>query len=526
MKKNNEISGLNVRAIIAMFFDTSKIEDLCYGDIVFEKFIENNEISDNAYKTIFSLGDIINKSIYDDLNPFLIRDDCCTVDQNKTYHGDIYVYMIEDIEIQVAERIDERLKTSFSAYIGMSTIDIKSTDKRKQFWKNLIRLFSIEGNILTAFGLDDEDDFSYKRIALNKGFKVKYDGFPYDCDFNRFGELLSTRQSSFINSENQFEFQDGKSDSDRGLLEMNFSLAREVEIAGVQIWKAIEDINKVFISKDKDKNWITDYIFLSLYQASQGIERLFKVIIELDNYKNTKNEEKEKINQLLYSHNHSAMYDFLANKYPINLNINCKKLLNTLNQFYSNARYNRYRYSECDILELEQILNFGCKIKEDNFNEELKNLYGKSLGKIAQTLYELIQKLSYELNIYTYEINYDSVANFALSKNYGENLYQTLKLIERSKKELILYILNSGNSLPLSNILNEIKPLNFEKCNVNEYIFELITNENGALLLHDFVTCEYEELIKKNKSQWKERVELIDNIIGNTNMFFENEDLM
>lgn len=526
MKKDNEITNKNNRTIIAMFFDTSKIDDLCYGDVVFEKFIENNEISDNAYKTVFSLGDIIDKNIYhDDLNPFLIRDDFCTVDNDKIYNGNIYVYMIEDIEPQIAQKIDERLKTSFSAYIGMSNIDIESTDKRKQFWKKLIRMFSIEGNILTAFSSGDEDDFSYKQLALEKEFVVKYDGFSGDCDFNKFGEFLSTRQSSFLHLESQFEFIDGNSDSDRGLLEMNFSLVKEVEIAGVQIWKSIEDINRVFISKDKDKNPITDYIFLSLYQASQGIERLLKVIIELDNYKNFKNTEKEKINDLLYGHSHSAMYDYLANKYPINLNKNCKKLLNTLNQFYSNARYNRYKYSECDILELEQILNFGSKIKGNNFDEELKNLYGKSLGKTAQKLYELIQKLSRELNIYTYEINHDSVANFALSNYYGENLYKTLKQIERAKKELILYILNGKNSLPLSNILNEIKPLDFEKCNVNEYIVDLISNENGSKLLHDFVSYEYEELIQENKPEWKERIDMIDGIIGNTNMFFEDDDL-
>lgn len=524
MKIDNIVNDKNARTIIAMFFCTSKIDDFCYGDVVFEKFIENKEILDNAYKTVFSLGDIIDRNIYqDDLNPFLIRDDFCTVDKDVIYNGNIYVYMIEDIELQIVRKIDKRLKTSFSAYIGMSNIDIDSTDKRKQFWKKLIRMFSIEENILTAFGTEDEIEFSYKQIALNKGFKVKYDGFSYDCDFNKFGELLSTRKSSFLHSESQFKFFDGNSDSDRGLLEMNFSLVKEVEIAGVQIWKSIEDINRVFISKDKDRNPITDYIFLSLYQASQGIERLLKVIIELDNYKNAKNEEKDKINDLLYSHNHLAMYDYLANKYPISINTNCKKLLNILYQFYSNARYNRYKFSECDILELELILSFGSKIKEDNFNEELKNLYGKSLGKISQTLYELIRKLSHELSIYTYEINYDSVANFALSNYYEENLYKTLKQIERSKKELILYILNDKNSLPLSNLLNEIKPLDFEKCNVNEYIVDLISNENGSKLLHNFVSYEYEELISENKPEWKERIDMVDGIIGNTNIFFEDD---
>lgn len=64
---------------------------------------------------------------------------------------------------------------------------------------------------------------------------------------------------------------------------MNFSLVKEVEIAGVQIWKAIEDINRVYIPK-KENAIVVDYLFTSWYQAAQGIERLFKILIELMYY--------------------------------------------------------------------------------------------------------------------------------------------------------------------------------------------------------------------------------------------------
>lgn len=52
-----------------------------------------------------------------------------------------------------------------------------------------------------------------------------------------------------IHSVSQLRLVKGKSDSDRGIREMNFSLVKEVEIAGVQIWKAIEDINRVTVQK-------------------------------------------------------------------------------------------------------------------------------------------------------------------------------------------------------------------------------------------------------------------------------------
>lgn len=520
-KENAKIE--NRQMMIAMFFDTDKIDDCFYGNTVFARFIEGNEISKNAFKTVFSVGDILVKSIYDDLNPFLLRDDFCTVSKDEIYNGDIFVFLIEDIELQIAQKIDKRMKSDFCAYIGMSTIDIQSTDKRKQFWKDLVRDFSMEGNIITVFGLEEEGSFGYTETALNKGYIIKYDGLSSDSDCNKFGDLCSTRQSSFIRTEKQLQFSNGKNDSDRGLLEMNFSLVKEVELAGVQIWKSIEDMNRVYLSKDSDV--ITDYIFTSLYQAAQGIERLLKIVLELTKYKDDDNTENAKIDKLLYSHNHNAMYDYLSKIYTIKLNKNCKKLLNVLSLFYSEARYNRYKYSDCDILELKLLRGFGSEIQKDNFNEDIKNLYGRSLGKISQTLYKLIHKLSNELNIYTYEINYDSEANFALSSYYGENLYETLKQLEQSKKELIWYIIKRGESLQFSKCLSDIEPLDFDICDIAEFISEFITGENSCKSLYDFVSYSYDELISKNKKEWLERVDSINNIIGNTNLVFDEETL-
>lgn len=87
--------------------------------------------------------------------------------------------------------------------------------------------------------------------------------------------MFSTRQSSFIKSIDQLEEIDGKGDSDRGIMEMNFALVKELGISGVEIWKAVEDINRVYIAKE-GKFASTDYIFTSLYQASQGFERILK----------------------------------------------------------------------------------------------------------------------------------------------------------------------------------------------------------------------------------------------------------
>ena len=515
--ESNNVNINNEVQFIAFFFDSSKISDSFYGNVIFKNFIEGMEISTNSRKIVFSIGDILNNSIYDDITPFTVRDSMCTIKRSGIHcMGNLFVFLLEDIETQIAIAIDKRLKSNFSAYLGMTSVDINSTDTRKQFWKSLIRYFSIEGETITYFGSGEEDFFGYSKTAKDKGFRINYDGFSDDFAYNSDGELYSTRQSSFIYSTKQLKILEGHNDSDRGILEMNFSLGKEVEIAGVQIWKAIEDINLAYIPKDKKNSVTTDYIFTSLYQASQGVEKLSKVILELIMYSNEDNGKKQKINDLLFSHNHTAMYDFFSKIKNIELKSNSKRLLNILSNFYSNVRYHRFRYNNNDVLELKLMQDFGHEIKENLFDEQIKHLYGKALGQIARAFYKLIENLSHELNIFTYELNSQSVANFAFISYYDEDLYEVLKKIEQSKKELIWYLMNKEWKLP-----DELLPLPFEEeaNDIVDYIKKLVMNDSEYSMLYDFVSQSYDELVKQDKENWKKRIEIIDALIGNSNVF-------
>ena len=403
----------------------------------------------------------------------------------------------------------------------MTTIDIQSSDSRKQFWKTLIREFSVEYKTITYFGCEDEGTSFDVSTAESYGYIVNYDGFPSEWDYCGRKTMFSTRQSSLIKSIEQLDVIEGKSDSDRGIMEMNFALVKELGISGVEIWKAVEDINRVYIAKE-GKFASTDYIFTSLYQASQGFERILKILIELIVYKENA-ADKEKTDRLLYSHKHTAMYEFISKHTSINLNTKCKSLLSMLESFYKYARYNRFSYSKNDVLELTLIQNFGRDLDENDFDNTIKHLYGKSLGKTAQSLYALIKELCYELNIYVYEISYESVARYVFYKYYGNDLYETLNRLEQSKKELIWYLMKSGGENPLTKILDNITPLPFEECNINYFLRSLITNDNDTYMIYDFVSNEYDELVEQNKLKWKERCEIINDIIGNTNLYFDDE---
>lgn len=525
---NAEIAN---KSMVAFLFDTGKIEEAFYGNKVFENFIEGMEITTNGYKTVFSEGDILNRNIYSDINPFLIRNTLCSITKNgqENFKGTICVLLVEDIEIKVAISIDKRMKSDFSAYIGMTSIDIASTDERKQFWKNLIRSFSIEFTTITSFHSVEEGAFSYSETATSKGFHVICDGFPYGYDCFENGTLFSTRQSSFISNQKQLEFLKGKNDVDRGIMPMNFSLVKEVCIAGVQIWKSIEDIDNAYIPKDdKDYSIIghvsTEYIFTSLYQAAQGIERLLKVILELIMYGMEENDEKEKIKKLLMEHKHSAMCDYIQTKENTKLKHLSKKLINTLCDFYNKARYHRYKDGSTDVLELRLLQFLGKDLEYNNFDNKIKHLYGKSLGQTAQSLYKIIYSISSRLNVYVYELPYNSTACYALNSYYGEDLYSTLERIKLSKKELLWYLIDKGKDHPSAQFVKDYPTLSFEECNIASYVKDFLCCGHSNYDLFDFINNEYDELASENKVKWKERTEAIDALVGNTDVYFDFDE--
>lgn len=524
MNKANTKDGV----IIAFLFDSGKIEDCFYGNTVFQYIFSGKEVMNNPRKIIVSLGDIMDYHVFEDITPYLIRNDLCTIKRSQEqYMDNLFVFLLEDIDIDIAKSIDMRLYKESGAYIGVTSIDAASTDARKQFWKALIRCFSVEYDSITAFGLAEEKSFQYCEAAAALGFRVGYDNFPYGID--GYGDtLFSTRQSTMIHSVSQLQYVEGNNDSDRGIREMNFSLVKEVEIAGVQIWKAIEDINRVTVTKEDDMYSfiITDYLFTSFYQAAQGMERLLKVIIELYAYDVTDEKERAKIDELLYSHNHSAMSDFLLEKDNLKLKPTGRKLLKALTAFYLKARYHRYSYSNDDKLELKILRDFGSDISEENFDDAVKHLYGKALGQTSHIFYEHIRELSYKLNIFAYELNSGSVAEFALNSYYGDDLYDLLKRIELSKKELLWYLIRKGAELPAAKFSNELSALPFEQCDIPGFLNELITDKNSSSMLYDFVSDAYDQLVEEDKAKWKNRIEAIDALVGNTDVYFgEFDDL-
>ena len=417
----------------------------------------------------------------------------------------IFAYVIEDVDLSISKQLDQKLKSELPSYLGMTKVDIESTDERKQFWKDLIRTFSIEMNVITVFRSEEDDSYIVESIAKEYGYFVHIDGF-----FPGFsGVMPTTQQSSRIKSYEQLKHKKGKNDSSRGILEMSFSLAKELSISGTLIWESIESINKIRIIPQFIEYISIENIYISLYYAAQGIERLLKIITEMILYK-TNYKDKKHVEKLLLSHNHPALYDFIKKHYKVSSSKEISKLLQMLYVFYSEVRYSRYTYSTDDKLELKLLQNFFDTDAASDYDSQIKHHYGKTMGNLSQELYNIIYNLSHDLNIYVYEGASSPVASYVFHSYFGNDLYDTLLRIEKSKKELLWYLIKKGDNLLASKILAELPPLELEEESINEYISDLISNKNGNYQLDSDVNTIYEEIYSEDKDKWTERLEAID----------------
>lgn len=523
----NNISELEQKCMVAFIFDSGKFDTCSYGNKAMEYIFKGRELKGNNTKIVVSLGDIDGREASIDISPYVNFDDLCSIGMNTVVDKDSdsikglpqgcisfkdypFAIVMEDIDKEVVKKLDSRLKIDSKEYVGVTNIDVKTSDQRKQFWKKMIRFFSLEEDVCTVFG-ESKEGFIFDKQVIDGGYMIRYDEFPSSGILGFGYQMYSTRQSSYIYKYDQLVPVKGKNDSDRGLFRMNFALVKELEIAGVQIWKAIEDINKVYLSKDCD-SCIIDFLFTSFYQASQGVERLLKIAVELVAY-TEKNTEKNKTDKILYSHNHVALADYLEKKNKLKLDSACRNLLNMLMTFYNEGRYNRYLDSAEDTLELKILAKLGKSLRAEDFDQEFKKMYGKLLGNISRGCYELIYNISHEINVYVYDFNKTSIARMVFWDSYDKNLYKSLLKFENAKKEMLWYLINNGSSIKDKYVQANIDPLEFD--GIDEYIFEMIRDNLGESFIEDFIDEEYIELKTNQKEAVKERISFLNYLFGN-----------
>lgn len=172
----------NMQNTFSFIFDSGKLGNSFYGEVVFQYMLKGGELSKNPTEITVSLGDIfINNR---DIEPYAIKDEYCTLNfddllRDNQFKDFPFCWIVENLSGEIACAIDARLKENAKGYVGLSRVDKLSTFERKQFWKYAVKKFSLYGDTITSFQDPQlEGEFVHLEIASQLGYKVKYEP-PY-----------------------------------------------------------------------------------------------------------------------------------------------------------------------------------------------------------------------------------------------------------------------------------------------------------------------------------------------------------
>lgn len=295
--------------------------------------------------------------------------------------------------------------------------------------------------------------------------------------------------------------------------DLSYSLSAELEISGSLIWLAITKLGNISFYNEYGV-YLPELAFMFFYNASQGIERIQKIIIELLCKKEDKAiEENDDVWKLLYGHNHLELNKYIKERVEINFDKETNKFLESLQYFYNNQRYGKF-LSGCTreevYAEFYSLLSFDKKFDGsiEASSEKLKNILGQCLGNLSHKYYEIISTLCHELNVFAYETQCDSECRFAF---YGKkNLYQTYKKMQLYKKE-VLYSLIKNPGIHAAYKYFEEPSIDFDPSFTVEYLKDIVYDYRHGYF--DEIETNYEEMY--NSVESKKRAEFIDYLLTN-----------
>jgi hypothetical protein len=308
----------------------------------------------------------------------------------------------------------------------------------------------------------------------------------------------------------------GELDMDAKTFWKNFSLGKELDIAGSFIYNGLKafDLMENFAQEDS--------IFEFFYNTSVGIERLEKILVILIEHSDTV--DQNDFENSLRTHNHLELLKRISKKHNCGLNNLHNEFLELLSNFYRTMRYDRYNLNSIYSHDKERVglisfLEKHLKTKivyKDMFvtqNEwRIKKFIGRVVGKICDVFYKLIEKEATVLNIYTYELRPESKASVIfLAKKY--NFFDD----DIVWKEILIYLINNTENSGVLDFIRSIEPLNLESELVNEYLDVF----KSDLKKHSYI-YELEEHYYEIDNK-KERIEMLK-LLGNPNVYFEQPE--
>jgi hypothetical protein len=301
----------------------------------------------------------------------------------------------------------------------------------------------------------------------------------------------------------------------------NFRLGEEVHIAGSFIYNGLRRFHELRLLDH------TDELFEFLYNLSVGLERLLKIAVVLHEHTNAT--DQDALEQSLITHSHLDLVSRLRKHVTINFGKPQNDLLQLLSTFYKTLRYDRFSLNsiykgkkEADAIRglLSKHLNVDFPDRSLPFgtpNEDrYRAFFSRTVLKISQTIFKIIDDCSSALGLYTYELRHGSKAQsvFLREVNIGDE--------DVLWKELLIFFMNVHPSTGYLKFLKGIKPLEFDPGLVGDYL-DCFKSDASKADVMDELEYQYEEMDPKER---KERLEMMG-VIGAPGVYFgdpEEED--
>jgi hypothetical protein len=249
----------------------------------------------------------------------------------------------------------------------------------------------------------------------------------------------------------------------------NFRLGEEVHIAGSFIYNGMRRFHEL---RQLDH---IDELFEFLYNLSVGIERLLKIAVVL--HEHTTSTNQDALEKSLITHNHMELVARLRKHVKIEFSKPQNDLLQLLSTFYITLRYDRFSLNsvfkgkkEADAILALLSKHLGVEFHEKNFpfgvpnTDRYRAFIARTVRKISETIYQIVNARSRALNLYTYELRDGSKAESVFLREVNIDDEDVLW------KELLIFFMNVEPSTGYLQFLKGIEPLEFDPALVGDYL--------------------------------------------------------
>jgi hypothetical protein len=279
----------------------------------------------------------------------------------------------------------------------------------------------------------------------------------------------------------------------------NFRLGEEVHIAGTFIYNGLRRFHELQLLDHPDE------LFEFLYDLSVGIERLLKIAVVL--HEHTAATDQDALEKSLITHNHLDLLVRVRKHVSINFGKPQIELLQLLSSFYKTLRYDRFtlnsaykgsREAEAVRQLLSKHLNVELPARDfilgTTNEDQYRSFISRTVLKISQTIYKIIDDRSSALGLYTYELRHGSKAEsvFLRAVKIGDE--------DILWKELLIFFMNVEQCTGYLKFLKGIEPLGFDPALVSDYL-DCFKSDASKATVMDELEFHYEEMNTEDRKQ-------------------------